>query len=530
MFLDRYPCGIWRTFSVHIDEDKMSLLLKTLGMKYRNLVSFLGAVLGTVLIFSFSISRALTIDEIVYLGQYLPPLLGPSSDPWPWTVDAKQPLFFWILKFTYSILPRSLQENAQILLHLGRGLSAFYFAVAGVLVSTAFRSTLAGVFFLASPFVIVHAQIATVESLLIAEFALLVWGWVRWCSRRDWVSVAAFGVGALALSLTKTNGVACLLGFAPFVAIEVIRIPSEFKLRAFVMVTTLAGGVSFLLFSLASGKNVQKEAEGLFQLSRFTAGRILDLPAQLLSMHAYFIPSLAWMIGGFWLKCSKGGAFFRRLGPLILVSGMSLGMIIGLTKDYPRYYLFFWLPLILIFAEVVSSVQGIQLPVLRRLVGLALAFAFLNFGQAFDLLRQPAKIDSRIPQIDRIQYFDLYASKLLPPRVLSLLESGRVEVYGFPPPYGAEPYLSIQIGMRRTREIFRHLPAGDHHGPEKVKCEVGQDRYLLVDHWFFSDEDLSRVRDYQRIWEVTSYSGKKQMSLLRVPCPLPGARSAEPTV
>jgi 4-amino-4-deoxy-L-arabinose transferase-like glycosyltransferase len=261
---------------------------------------------------------------------------------------------------------------------------ALLYLLVGRYGGTETTAAVAALLLAASPFAFAFSRLATLDTMVVFEWVLLLWA-ASYADRKHYWPLAMLGLLIPAMALTKTTSLALLP--------SILWLLWKRNLRALLTVSTLAGavlGIYFLLvlrsryaddyhyfFDINALADVEPERTGSLLQQLFRHGLWIDrilYPASL----AVFILSVIWL---------------RRLwrNPLFAASWIAFAgnafYILRRQDDYaPRYFLAMLVPLILVLVLTLQELQ-IRHRSLATLLAVTLTVAvFLDMGQIFSFL------------------------------------------------------------------------------------------------------------------------------------------------
>ena len=245
-------------------------------------------------------------------------------------------------------------------------------------------AAVAAVLLAASPFAFAFSRLATLDTMVVFEWVLLLWA-ASYADRKRYWPLLMLGLLVGAMVLTKTTSVVLLP--------SILWLLSKRNLRALLTVSTLAGavlGVYFLLvlrskytddyhyfFDINALADVEPGRTGYLLQQLFRHGLWIDrilYPASL----AVLILSLIWL---------------RQLwrNPLFAASWIAFAgnalYILRRQDDYaPRYFLAMLVPLILVLVLTLQDLEIRHRGLAALLAATLTVAAFLDTGQVFSFL------------------------------------------------------------------------------------------------------------------------------------------------
>lgn len=469
------------------------------------------------------LARPFYIDEMIYSGQWLYHLVT-YRPGFYWTIEAKQPLYFWICQTVFKFFPQSLSESPRFLLTLTRVLSAVCCTLVPLLVGLIVRPSgrrwthwaVVVAMFLLSPFFLIHAQLGIVEPLLMAVFLWVLWATCVYLRNDSLGNLVLLSAADCAFVLIKTNALIPLLGIALTCAGYALLSQEGRPYRAAASVHAFFLTAGFLFSKAMPG--VMSEAERVFQLS----GLSLDRLSAQLHMHrellAYYLPYSALLLLA--LLFFKSGLFTGTgkeaagRGGFPLVACLAIAEVsffvcsAGLKDNAPRYYLFSFLPLLIAASSVLCSILDRFEEVFHSrtvkasfLLGMAVLLG-ADVSSSMQIFHDNSGGNPRIHRVDKRQYYDIFAVESLRGLEDEII-AHNAEIYAFDPPYMEAMMIRSLLGVRESQKRLKPLPPTVEQ-INSIPCNPGFGATLLLTgNWYFTEEmrgsfkDVVRVRDYR---------------------------------
>ena len=493
-------------------------------------------ILGFLWMVRDPIARPFYIDELVYCGQYLYALLLTNcqflSGEWFWSVDSKQPLLFWIYELAYEIFPESVSDGPQFLIVMPRILSACFIFLTPLLGYFLVRTKnkhiihLLGTYliFLSSPFLLIHAQLAIVEPLLVFNFMLAILSLHLYVTKDSLTNLALLCFANFLLIMTKSNGLIVICGMAMVSTLFSFFFNREnraYRKAANIQIIFLIAGYLFITLS----PSINKEAGILFSASGLNLNRFyfqLQTQVALAAYYLSYISIFIFIVGAGILLLNRKRSFAsNEFSPLmnkdyifiicVLLATSLISIVlcsVGLKGDIPRYYIFSFLPLLVVssilFSYLIESFNEILKSKWIRLSFLT-CFICLMFFDVFSIspIFYGHKGNSpRIPAADKRQYFDVFSWETFR-GIEDYILRNNAEIYAPIPPYMETPIITVMIGVREAQKRLKVLP-GSIEGVNKISCDPRYDTSLILAGSSFFQKDkhlkltgLTKIREYQ---------------------------------